>query len=248
MKNMNETIRIKAIGYARVSTDKQDNSADAQERRIRAQAAAKEIDLSEVIVDIDEFSGDLNRPGAIKLMDLVTRKQVQAVIITKLDRLTRDVRDALDLADLFRKSGVTFISIDENLDTSSPIGEFFYTVMAALGQLERKMIGSRTRTGLQNLKAQGFPAGRAPFGWANAGRTGITATRPKGEPMRLVPVPEEQRALARLMEMKDNRLRVIAETLNKEGFRTRAGNLWVFQDVDRILRSSKLPGWRGLAA
>lgn len=233
---------MRAIGYVRVSTDKQDNSADAQERRIRAQAEAKGIELSDVIVDIDEFSGNLDRPGAKKLLELIARKQIQAVIITSLDRLTRNVRDALDLSDLFKKHGVTFISINEMIDTGSPIGEFFYTVMAALGQLERKMIGSRTRIGLQNLKRRGFPTGsKTPFGWKSAGRTPPTTGCPRGEPLPMISVPEEQAALARILEL-DNEGKgqlAIASIMNSEGFQTRSGTPWVQQYVFRILKAER---------
>ena len=98
------------------------NSADAQERKIRLNAAAREeIELIEVISDVDEFSGNLNRPGIQRVLEMVhAAKQIDAVIVTKLDRLTRSTRDAIDLIELFGKKGVALISITESLDTGIP--------------------------------------------------------------------------------------------------------------------------------
>lgn len=227
-----------AVGYVRVSTDKQDNSIDAQDRLIRAQAAIKGLDLSEVIIDRDEFSGNLDRPGVIKVLDLVKGKKVQAVIIAKLDRLTRSTRDAIDLLELFGRKDVALISVAESLDTESPMGRFFVRMIASIAELEREMIGSRTVAGMQNLKAQGLPAGTAPYGWMN-----VNTHTPDGRLVRvpLAEVPEEQATLARIKELRAQGLSLqrIAGKLNEEGRTTRRGTAWVFQYVDRVLKGSK---------
>lgn len=230
---------MNAVGYVRVSTDKQDNSADDQARRIRAQAALKDMTLLEVIEDIDEFSGDLNRPGAQRLLELVKARKIDAVIITKLDRLTRSVRDALDLAELFNKRGVAFISIEETIDTKSPMGEFFLTIMAAFAELERKCISSRTKVGLRNLKQQGFQTGRVRYGWTAQPRSAeekVLKIRHK-----LLPNEAEQAVISRSIQLKAEGMTYmnIARILNAEGHRTRSGNEWVYQYVIRILREAK---------
>lgn len=225
-----------AIGYVRVSTDKQDNSADAQERKIRAQAMLKEYDLVDVVVDLDQFSGDLDRPGVQRVLDTVKAKKVDAVIITKLDRLTRSTRDAIDLIELFAKKNVALVSIAESLDTVSPIGRFIVRLTASLGELDREMIGSRTRDGLQNLKAQGFPAGPAPYGFSAQPRSAEDKQNRIRKP--IIPNPAEQAVIARIVELraKDTGLKIIASDLNDAGHRTRSGGEFVFQDVARILK------------
>lgn len=225
---------MKAIGYIRVSAiDRQDNSADEQERLIRAQCEVKGMELAEVIVDTDEFSGKATRPGVTKVIDMVKAYCVDAVIIAKLDRLTRSTRDAIDLMDLFNRKGVALISIAESLDTKSPMGEFFMTMIAAIAQLERKLIGSRTSAGLQNLKAKGMPAGPAPYGW-----------RSLGKKIAMVEDAEEQGIIERinLGRAAGYSLQSIASDLNSIGLKTRSGSEWKYQYVDKILKSQNERG------
>lgn len=252
---------MRAIGYVRVSTDKQDNSADAQDRKIRATATLRDFDLVEILTDLDEFSGDLNRPGAQRVMELVRANLIDAVIITKLDRLTRSTRDAIELIELFAKHHVAFVSISEELNTESPIGRFVVRLIASIGELEREMIGARTSEGLQNIKAQGFPAGPAPFGWTSQPRTEEEKRLKFRKP--LIENPEEMKILARVKELHDMGLPAlrkladntsvkdpeerkarsdrmwpfIAEILNREGHRTRSGGEWQYQSVHRLFHS-----------
>lgn len=226
-----------AIGYVRVSTDKQDNSVDHQEKLIRAQAAVKSAEVSEVVIDRDEFSGDLDRPGVQRIIELVKSKSVGMIIISKLDRLTRSTRDAIELIELFAKKGVALVSVNENLDTESPMGRFFVRMIASIAELEREMIGSRTRDGLQNLKAQGFPAGPAPYGWSAQPRTADEKQLKIRKP--LVENQQEQEVLALMKKLSAEgaSLQLIAGTLNEQGYRTRGGGPWPFQAVARHISS-----------
>src|SRR5580698_2035163 len=100
---------MKTVGYVRVSTDRQADqgvSLDAQEAKIRAMATVQGADLCEVIVDGGESAKSLNRPGMSKLLAMVEAREVDAVIIAKLDRLTRSVKDLCSLLDLFEKRKV----------------------------------------------------------------------------------------------------------------------------------------------
>lgn len=218
---------MKAIGYIRVSTDRQDNSIEVQERLIRAQAMLKGMDFVEVIIDRDEFSGNLDRPGVQRVLAMVKAREVEAVIISKLDRLTRSTRDAIDLIDLFGKKGVALVSVSESLDTESPMGRFFVRMIASIAELEREMIGSRTRAVLQELKRQGKPAGNAPYGFKS-----------QGKKKELLPDEYEQRILALAREAKDkgHSLREIATALNEAGMKTRACGVWKHQYVAGILK------------
>lgn len=217
-----------AIGYVRVSTDKQDNSIDAQERLIRAQAMLKGMELTEVIIDRDEFSGDLDRPGVQRVLALVKAGKVSAVIISKLDRLTRSTRDAIDLIELFAKKDCALISVAESLDTESPMGRFFVRMIASIAELEREMIGSRTAAGMQNLKAQGMPAGPAPYGMRSVG---------KKQPM--VEDAAEQAVVARVKALHITGMSMpkIAATLNGLGLTTRRGGEWKYQYVSALLQA-----------
>src|SRR6476620_9068823 len=94
---------MRAIGYVRVSTDKQADrgvSLEAQAEKIRAMAVVQGVDLAELIIDAGESAKSLNRPGMARLLALVDAGAVQTVIIAKLDRLTRSV---VDLAELLKR-------------------------------------------------------------------------------------------------------------------------------------------------
>jgi site-specific DNA recombinase len=236
---MTESKAGPAVGYVRVSTNKQDISREAQEAQIRAMAVVKSWDLAEVIVDFDEFSGDLERPGVERVLEMVKNKQVSAVIITKLDRLTRSTRDCILLIDLFNKKKVTLVSLAESLDTKSSMGRFFVRMIASLAELERETIGDRTRTGMGHLKSIGMPVGPAPYGWR---AQGVNKHLPLAQKQPLVEEPEEQTVLreARAARNSGLSLREIAEHLNGCGYQTRKGTPWRFQYVARLLNEGKL--------
>src|ERR1035438_9937124 len=117
--------RMLTIGYIRVSTDRQAEqgvSLEAQDAKVRAMATVQGAKLDEVIVDGGESAKSLNRPGLQRLLSLVKTGKVRAVIIAKLDRLTRSVKDLCDLLELFDKKNVALVSVAESLDTASAAG------------------------------------------------------------------------------------------------------------------------------
>lgn len=164
--------KLKVVGYSRVSTLEQSRegvSLDNQEHKISAYAELKDMELVEMIVEEGKSGKTLNRPGLQKLINLINTKQVDAVICYKLDRLTRKTRDLLYLIeDVFTKNNIQFISLNENIDTSSASGKFFLTVMGAMAQMERDLIAERTIDALQELTRQGRRLGspdRIPLGF-----------------------------------------------------------------------------------
>jgi DNA invertase Pin-like site-specific DNA recombinase len=151
-----------AIGYVRVSTDRQAEqgvSLEAQEAKIRAMATVQGADLIDVVVDPGESAKSMNRPGIQRILSMIEGGEVQAVIIAKLDRLTRSVKDLCGLLELFENRGVAMISVAESLDTSSAAGGLVITIMGAVSQWEREAIGERTRVAVgykaRNMKAIG---------------------------------------------------------------------------------------------
>src|SRR6266853_448600 len=113
---------MKTIGYVRVSTDKQADhgvSLEAQAEKIRAMAVVHNAELIDIIVDGGESAKSLNRPGMARLLALVDAGEVKAVIIAKLDRLTRSVKDLCVLLERFERRGVALVSVAESLDTGS---------------------------------------------------------------------------------------------------------------------------------
>ena len=148
---------MKTIGYVRVSTDKQADrgvSLEAQAEKIRAMAVVHDAELIDIIVDAGESAKSLNRPGMARLLALVDAGEVQTVIIAKLDRLTRSVKDLCTLLERFERRGVALVSVAESLDTGSAAGRLVLNIMTAVSQWEREAIGERTRDAMSHKRSQ----------------------------------------------------------------------------------------------
>lgn len=153
--------------YARVSTDEQAKegySIGAQCKKLQQYAELN--DWSGVLYVDDGYSAkDLNRPQAIQLFKDIEDKKIDTVVVYKLDRLTRNVKNLYELMDLFDKNDCKLISLTESLDTSSASGRFFITMLGAMAQWERETIGERTFVGMKEAIKAGKVNGRAPFGY-----------------------------------------------------------------------------------
>src|SRR5882672_6602433 len=159
---------MQAIGYARVSTDRQAGqgvSLDAQTAKIRAMATVQGAELLDVVVDGGESAKSMNRAGLQRVLDLVRDGKVESVIVAKLDRLTRSVKDLCELLELFEKRRVALVSVAESLDTSTAAGRMVITIMGAVSQWEREAIGERTRDALRHKRANGERVGNVHYGY-----------------------------------------------------------------------------------
>src|SRR4029453_9126449 len=162
---------MRAIGYVRVSTDKQADhgvSLEAQQAKIRAMAVVQGSEIVELIVDGGESAKNLDRPGMERLLALVEERKVEVVIIAKLDRLTRSVKDLAELLERFQKRGVSLVSVAESLDTGSAAGRLVINIMMAVSQWEREAIGERTRDAMQHKKSTGVCVGNIEYGFRRA--------------------------------------------------------------------------------
>src|SRR2546426_469120 len=185
---------MRAIGYVRVSTDKQADhgvSLEAQEAKIRAMATVQGAEIVELIVDGGESAKDLKRPGMERLLALVDERKVQTVIIAKLDRLTRSVKDLAELLERFQRSGVSLVSVAESLDTGSAAGRLVINIMTAVSQWEREAIGERTRDAMQHKRANGQCVGNLAYGY-----------RISADGEHVEPEPSEQKALAQIRDLR----------------------------------------------
>src|SRR5262245_51534568 len=223
---------MRAIGYVRVSTDKQADfgvSLEAQTEKVRAMAVVQGAELAEVIVDAGESAKSLNRPGMERLLALVDARAVDVVIIAKLDRLTRSVKDLAELLERFTRRGVSLVSVAESLDTGTAAGRLVLNIMTAVSQWEREAIGERTRDAMSHKRANGERVGTIPFGFRMA-----------EDGSRLEEDPAEQDILSRIREMKaaGHTTRQIADELNRQGFTTRRGTAWRFQYVAAALKAA----------
>jgi len=223
---------MRAIGYCRVSTDKQADfgcSLEAQQEKVRAMTVVQGADLSEVIVDAGESAKSLNRPGMERLLELVDARLVDVVIIAKLDRLTRSVKDLAELLGKFTRRGVALVSVAESLDTGTAAGRLVLNIMVSVSQWEREAIGERTKDAMRHKRSKGERVGTVRFGYRLA-----------SDGMQLEADEAEQSILSRIRGMRaaGHTMRQIADALNRQGYTTRRGTAWRHQYVASALRAA----------
>lgn len=142
------------IGYARVSTEEQNEARQLQSFDSYSEKIKK--------VFIDKLSGkDTNRPQLRAMLDYVREGDV--VVVSDFSRLARSTKDMLQIVQELTDKGVGLISLKENVDTNTPQGRFMLTVFAALAELERETILQRQREGIAIAKQQGKYKGRKPI-------------------------------------------------------------------------------------
>jgi DNA invertase Pin-like site-specific DNA recombinase len=219
---------MKAIGYIRVSTEEQARegiSLDNQKAKIKSYCELNDLNLVEIIEDAGKSGKDLNREGVQVLLERIKGRQVDAVVVYKLDRLSRRVRDTLTLMDLIEKKSVAFHSITERIDTKSAMGKFFLNVMASMNQWERDTISERTRDALHHKIELNERAGQIPYGW-------VLASDGKA----LLPNAKEQKAISLIRDLYDKgySYRAICRELEAEHHKP-IGAKWHHQTIKNIL-------------
>ena len=147
------------IGYLRVSTEDQNYGLEAQSRAIEAECQHKGWTL--VGTYQDRLSGkSMARPGLAGALAQIAAGEADGLIVSKLDRLSRSILDFANLVAQAREEGWNIVAMDLGVDLSTPAGEFMATVMAAMAQWERRIIGQRTKDGLAAAVASGVRLGR----------------------------------------------------------------------------------------
>jgi len=221
----------KVIGYIRVSTELQAESglglAD-QEQKIRGYCQVYDLELTEIIVDAGASAKDLNRDGMQRLLSLVEASEIEGIVIAKLDRLTRSMRDLHHLLDsVFSK--VELHSVGEKVDTSSAAGRLVLNVLMSVAEWEREAIGERTSAALKAKKrlAKRTINGRAPYGyqWVN----GV-----------LVEIEAEQLVISLMNDLRELGMtyQQIADRLTTEGYLTKRDGKWTATTVRRTVMAS----------
>jgi site-specific DNA recombinase len=219
----------RTIAYLRVSTEKQADrgvSLDAQRAKVAAYAELYELELVEVVVDAGESAKTLDRPGLQRALGMLKSGKAEALLVVKLDRLTRSVVDLGRLVDgYFAPGKAALLSVGEQIDTRSAAGRLVLNVLASVSQWEREAIGERTAAAMQHKAGQGeYTGGAAPYGYRLA-----------GDAEHLEPVAEEQAVLAVVRELRAAGLsfRKVAAELAVRGVLNRNGRPF---DAARLCR------------
>jgi site-specific DNA recombinase len=221
----------RTVAYLRVSTDKQADkgvSLEAQRAKVEAYAALYDLDLIEVIVDAGVSAKSMDRPGLTRALSMLKKGQADALLVVKLDRLTRSVRDLGEIVDRYFASGKSaLLSVGEQIDTRSAAGRLVLNVLASVGQWEREACGERTAAAMRHKASQGeFTGGDAPYGFS-LGADGV----------HLVEVAAEQVVIsvARELRAEGMSLRAIARALDRRGVRARTGRVFAATQVARMI-------------
>lgn len=157
---------MKAVVYTRISTEYQEDghSPEEQLRRCKAHAEFEGYEVVGHYHDTGSGSAFEHRPGYIEMMEKAG-KEWKVVVIYKLDRIHRNLRNMVLWLDDLRSKECDFVSTEERVDTTTPQGRFFIQVMGAFAEMERETISSRVKMGLEGAKRSGRWIGVPPFGY-----------------------------------------------------------------------------------
>jgi DNA invertase Pin-like site-specific DNA recombinase len=146
--------------YARVSTTNHGQDAGMQTREMRQFAEARHWTLADEYVDSGISGAKDSRPELNRLMADAHKRKFDAVVVWKFDRFARSVSHLLRALETFNALGIAFVSLSEQMDTTTPAGKLVFTVLGAVAELERSLIAERVRAGLRNARAKGKRLGR----------------------------------------------------------------------------------------
>jgi DNA invertase Pin-like site-specific DNA recombinase len=151
---------MKAAIYARVSTAHNGQSPEMQVRELRDYCERRGWQVMSEYVDIGVSGAKDSRPELNRLMADGHRRRFDTLVVWKFDRFARSVSHLLRALETFKALRIEFVSLSEQVDTSTPTGKMVFTVLGAVAELERSLIAERVRAGLRNARAKGKRLGR----------------------------------------------------------------------------------------
>jgi site-specific DNA recombinase len=224
---------IKAIGYCRVSTEQQANegvSIELQIEKIKQYCELYNYELLDIVVDAGISAKSLKRPGITNVLHMLDNNEADALIIYKLDRLTRSLADwSILIKDYFNdKSGKTLLAVMDQIDTSTAAGRMCLNLMMTVFQWEREVISERTKVALQHKKSKGQPLGSAKFG-------------EDINKVNLSPNSDQQQVINLIIQLRStgNTLQQIADYLNQNNYLTKRSKSWYPKTVKNVIDNSR---------
>lgn len=222
----------KIISYLRCSTTHQLDTHSISHQRLKIELYCKfhNLQLLEEIVDEGVSGKSTKREGYIRLMEMVKNKVCDGVVVYSLSRFSRCVVDTLSSIQEMNDNSITFHSITENIDTSSPNGRFFLTILSSLSQLEREITSSRVKDTLQGLKMTNKPYSNDLYGFDKVDGS-------------LVMNDTEQKMIKKIIKLHKlgYTIHEIVKYLNSKGFKTkRGGKRFYYNTIKSILNRQNI--------
>ena len=174
---MQVNVKKKAALYIRVSTEEQARdgvSIEEQERRLRLRAESENFEIiNPLFVDEGHSAKNLNRPHMKRLLNERTLDDIDVVLVLKVDRLSRNLREFLNVIHKFNDHNVAFVSITEGFETDTAPGRMMMNIIAVFAEYERELVSDRTKGAMKQLKLNGKAVGRASYGYRVVDEKGV---------------------------------------------------------------------------
>jgi len=225
---------IRTVAYIRVSsTDQSENghSLGAQREKCELYAKLHGVSLAAIIEDAGVSAKTLDRPGLQRALAMLKAGEADALLVTKLDRLTRSVKDLGHLIESYFPADTgkpALLSVSDQIDTRTAGGRLVLNVLMSVAQWEREAIAERTKDTMRSMRANGRVIGRPTMGFDEV--EGADGKR------MLVANETEQAIIARILAMRGDGVSYqrIADTLNAEKVPTKRGGAWAAMTVRGI--------------
>ena len=203
-------------------------SIDNQIEKSKNYCLYKGYEVKEVIIDKARSAGNLNREGIQRVIEMVKRKEVDCVVVNKLDRISRSVSDLCELLKLFELKSVGFVSVADSIEfqKDNPMSKFTINLFASIAELEKGMIGLRTKEAIEYRRSQHQRFSRhTPFGYDLADNGDLSENE------------TEQVIIQFMIQARDNGLsyQKICDALEKEGYKSKLGGPWRKAVVRKII-------------
>ena len=216
------------------------NQVELCKEYVRNMFGEEYIDRCVIFEDEGFSGGNLHRPDFKRMMEEVRHHRFKAIVVYRLDRISRNISDFTGLIDELTKLDVSFVSIKEQFDTSTPMGRAMMFIISVFSQLERETIAERIRDNMHELAKTGrWLGGNAPTGFCSEAVSKVTVDGKTRKSFKLVPIPEEADIAKLIFDLyteKDSLTEVEAELLRRK-IKTKQGKNFTRFAIKGILQN-----------
>ena len=194
-----------------------------------------------VVFEDEGFSGgNLNRPDFKKMMTAAKDRKFKAIVVYRLDRISRNISDFSSLIEELGRLGIDFVSIRESFDTSSPMGRAMMYIASVFSQLERETIAERIRDNMHELAKTGrWLGGTTPTGYASESVKSITVDGKTKKACKLKLLPDEAEIIYKIFDLYEqyDSLTMTETELLRQGIKTKTGRSFTRFSIQSILQN-----------